>query len=220
ALKKALAMSPGSHGVGVAVINYRLQPQVQWRDQVRDVAHALAWVRSNISQYSGDARRIYLMGHSAGAHLAAQAALNPEFALERDTSGSSLCGVISVSGAALDLSDAKTYALGQKLSYYEARFRDAGANWQAEASPINFITLRAPPFLILYAGGETKALQRQSRLLNDALLTHGVKSDLILVPGQSHARIVLALSRGDKVAGPAILDFIENTRSSAPVPQP
>ncbi len=206
-----------ARGVGVAVINYRLQPQVQWRDQATDVASAVAWVHSHIAQYSGDARRIFLMGHSAGAQLAAHVALHPtEFCLQPGAPLPSVVGVISISGAALDLSDAQTYALGEKISYYETRFRDRGLHWKEDASPINFITPRAPPFLVLYASGERKPFQRQSRLFNDALLTHGGKSKLIVVPGQSHARIVLTLSRDDKIAGPAILNFIETTRSPAP----
>src|SRR5256885_11412708 len=37
-----------AQGIGVAVINYRLQPNVNWREQVEDVAHAIAWVHSHL----------------------------------------------------------------------------------------------------------------------------------------------------------------------------
>ena len=67
---------------------------------------------------------------------------------------------------------------------------------------------QSPPFLILYATGETKALQHQSQLLHAALEKNGVASRLVPVPGESHTRIVLALSHPDKVPARAILDFV------------
>src|SRR5438552_1583080 len=56
-----------SQGIGVAVINYRLQPQVTWREQVEDVAHATAWVYSHLGEYGGNTSRLFIGGHSAGA---------------------------------------------------------------------------------------------------------------------------------------------------------
>ncbi|PHY11992.1 MAG: hypothetical protein CK533_01590 [Acidobacterium sp.] len=51
------------------------------------------------------------------------------------------------------------------------------------------------------------ALQRQSPLLYAALLANGVNSRLAPVPGESHTRIVLALSHPEKAAAPAIIEF-------------
>ena len=198
------------HGVAVAVINYRLQPQVKWREQVQDVAAATAWTRAHIPSYGGDSRRIFLMGHSAGAQLAAHVALNPAPLAALGISSNIICGVVSVSGAGMDLSDAKTYELGQKLPFYEQKFGTGeGAEWKRDASPITYASPGDPPFLILYAGGENKSLKRQSRLLHEALTSHRVGSHLIEIPRQSHSIIVLSLSRDDKGASPAILKFIE-----------
>ncbi len=203
-----------SRGIGTAVINYRLQPTVTWRDQVQDVAQATAWVRTHIPAYGGNARDIFLMGHSAGAQLATHVALNPQPLAQAGITSNILCGVISVSGAGLDLADEKSYQLGHNIKYYEKRFRGESASdsWQREASPIAYIQSNAPPFLILYAGGEDKSLQRQSARLHEALTQQGVSNRILEVPGQSHARIVLTLSRPDKTAVPAILKFIEARR--------
>ena len=201
------------HGVGVAVINYRLQPQVNWRDQVHDVAAATVWTRAHIASYGGDPGRIFLMGHSAGAQLAAHVALNPAPLSTLGISSNIICGVVSVSGAGMDLSDAKTYELGQKLPFYEKKFGTGeGAEWKRDASPVTYATSDDPPFLILYARGESKSLKRQSQLLHDVLTSHRISSRIVEVPGQSHSIIVLSLSRDDKTAGPAILKFIEENR--------
>ena len=192
-----------TRGIGVAVINYRLQPNVAWPAQVEDVREAAAWVRGNIERYGGRPDRVFLMGHSAGAHLASFAALT--------TPGADIRGVIAVSGAALDLTDEQTYQLGADRDYYRARFLgdDRGDEWKRRASPARFANAKAPTFLILYATGDTKALQRQSQVLHDALTKAGASSRLVPVQGESHSSIVLALSRPDKTAAPAILKFVE-----------
>ncbi len=56
-----------AQGFGTAVINYRLQPAVTWREQVDDVARAGAWVHANIAEPGGDPAAIFLIGPSAGA---------------------------------------------------------------------------------------------------------------------------------------------------------
>ena len=195
-----------SRGIGVAVINYRLQPQVRWTDQVEDVRAALSWVRANIGARGGRADRLFLMGHSAGTHLAAMVALSTTPETRRG-----LQGVIAVSGAGLDLADERTYQLGADRRFYEQRFRngDATDEWKRRASPIRLVTANAPPFLILYATGETRALQHQSQLLHAELVRNGVDSRLAPVTGESHTRIVLALSHPGKTPAQAIVEFVQ-----------
>ena len=197
-----------SQGIGVAVISYRLQPEVSWRQQVSDVADAVSWVKNHIGSYGGDPSRIFIAGHSAGAHLASFVALNRDVAARQGVPR--IAGVICVSGAGLDMSDTETYRLGAVVSFYAKRFAGAGANpgWQRDASPATYASKGAPPFLIMYAEGESAALIRQGRHFHDILDSEGVRNRLVAVPGESHARIVLTLSRADKTAGPAILDFI------------
>jgi acetyl esterase/lipase len=197
-----------ARGIGVAVINYRLQPAATWSEQAQDVADATRWVHSHILRYGGDPERIFLMGHSAGAQLADLVALD-----SKHWKTDFIRGVISVSGAGLDLTDQKTYEIGEKLSYYEARFRPgSAADWQREASPITYIHHGSPPFLFLYGGEEKASLKRQSQLLSRALSERDVENRIVVVPGQSHTRIVLTLSRDDKTSGPAILSFIRHGR--------
>lgn len=202
-----------SQGVGVAVINYRLLPNCNWRDQLDDAAQAVSWVHAHIAEHGGDPARFFLMGHSAGGELCARIAFDPKPFKNVGASTFTICGVITVSGAALDLNDRKTYQLGEKLAYYEKRFRegDTTDRWKDEVSPVNFVRPGGPPFLVLYAGGEKKGLQRQSERFREVLSSAGIPSQLVVVPGESHERIVLTLSRSDKTAGPAILEFIQKS---------
>jgi len=201
-----------AHGVGVAVISYRLLPDVSWTAQIEDVAAATAWVYEHIASYGGNPEALFLMGHSAGAQLATRIALDPAPLERQGRSTGIVCGVVAVSGAAYDVGDSETYRLGGSYPYLVQRFsKDGGPNWPYAASPIRFVHADAPPFLLLYAGGETRALQRQSQRLAARLHEAGASAQTVVVPGESHARILLTLSRDDKTAGPAVLAFIQGT---------
>jgi acetyl esterase/lipase len=65
-----------------------------------------------------------------------------------------------------------------------------------------------PDRMILYAGGESRKPHRQAQCLAQALERAGIEQSVVVVPGESHARMVLTLSRPDKTSVPAILAFI------------
>lgn len=199
-----------SQGIGVAVINYRLQPQVTWRDQVADAALATAWIHRHIADHGGGSDQLFLFGHSAGAQLAAYTGLDPAALNNAGVPRAALRGVIAVSGAGLDLVDAGTYALGHSPNYYRSVMDPAKSNenWQRDGSAVSYISAASPPFLVMIGGSEEKAMKRQSNRLHKALTAGGVPSTFLEVPGQSHGRMVLTLSRPDKLAGPAVVNFI------------
>lgn len=210
-----------SRGIGVALINYRLQPQVTWREQVDDVARATAWIYTHAQNYGADCSRLFVAGHSAGAQLVTRIALDAQPLRQYGLSPTIIKGVVAVSGAGFDLRDEETYQLGRNLHLYESRFRcgDPTDQWKTTASPITFASPAAPPFLVVYSKGETKALQRQSNLLHTALREQGTESELVMVPGENHCRMVLALSRADKAAAPAILSFIQRFGTAPQQPE-
>ncbi len=205
-----------SQGIGTAVINYRLQPAVTWRQQVDDIAHALAWVRTYATNHGGDPDSLFLMGHSAGAQLATYVALDPRPLASLELSPDVICGVIPVSGAGYDLADEATYELGAERAWYEERFRadDPGDAWLSEASAIQYISSEAPPFLIIHVTNEWKSLHHQNRLLDKALTEAGARSRLVVVQGQGHNRMVLSLSRDNKPPVPEILRFVRESKCS------
>jgi dipeptidyl aminopeptidase/acylaminoacyl peptidase len=75
-------------------------------------------------------------------------------------------------------------------------------------APIHYLHKNAPPFLILFAEGEYKAMQRQAHAFYDVLNAQKIKATLVEVPGENHERMVLVLSHPRKAAVPAVLDFI------------
>lgn len=197
-----------SEGIDTAVINYRLQPKVTWREQVDDVAEAVAWVRAHIAERGGDPDRIFVMGHSAGAQLAAHVALNQGVQEKAGIPHDAIDGLIVADGAALDLLDEPTYQT-EDPHYYEKRFgpRTDRAEWAA-ASPVTSADDADPPTLVIYCTGESRGLQRQAQKFAGTLQGIGVKTTLMAIPGESHERMVLVLSHPKKAAAPAIVRFI------------
>ncbi len=207
------------HGYGTAVISYRLIPDVDWPTQAEDVGKAIKWMHENAPQYgaldSALDGALVLMGHSSGAQLAARAVLDPQLLSRAGVPASAIRGLIAVSGAGYDMTDEETYRLGAEPAFYAARFQ-RGVNegdWRAAGSvlPLLGTAAKPPPALVIYAGGETKALQRQSQLLVEALTRAGETPTVIVAPGLSHTRIVPTLSRDDRAAGAAVLAFLRST---------
>ena len=65
-----------SHGYVAVIPDYRIYPQVRWPAFLQDSAQAVRWARDHGADYGGDARRLVLMGHSAGAYNAAMLTLD------------------------------------------------------------------------------------------------------------------------------------------------
>jgi acetyl esterase/lipase len=202
-----------SRGFGAVVIGYRLVWPMDWQSQLGDVARAVAWVQAHAAEKGGRADRIFLMGHSAGAQLAARVATDPAWLAHEGGDVDGICGVAAVSGAGYDLGDIETYRAGFDPLYFAERFGGSrlDGSWWRDASVLPFLDAGDPPFLVASATGESPGLRRQSSLFHEALSTAGVRSRLVTVKGSSHERIILELSRADKTAGPAVLDFLRDT---------
>jgi arylformamidase len=205
-----------TRGIGVALVNYRLQPAVSWREQVVDVTQALAWVYGHAEDYGANKRAIFVSGHSSGAQLATRAVLDHKVLRELRLPPDVPCGVIAVSGAPFDISDNRTYELGTNPALYERPFRDnsGGEDWKHEASAVNYVTSTAPSFLLLHGRWEPKGLKRQNQVMHEALKAAGVSSQLVVTPWDGHFLIVAALSHPGKKASAVILDFIRRAPCS------
>ena len=202
-----------SHGIGVAVINYRLLPGVHWRTQLRDVGRAVLYTRSRAAEAGADTTRLFLSGHSAGAQLVSRVALDNLILAELNASTDVVCGVIGVSGAGYDLEDPETFALGAKPEYLETRYGrvDGTSTWSHDASVLHFVDKDSPPFLLIHGEDEHPGFIRQTKLMAERLKEAGVPVDTVVVDGYTHPRMVLALSREDREAGPAIVAFVKGT---------
>lgn len=212
------------HGVLAAVVNYRLLPSVDWRAQTEDVAGAVTFVRKQAARYGGDPQRLFLMGHSAGAQLAARIALDPSWLEAEGLPARSVCGVVSVSGAGFDLTHVPS--IHGDYAYFATRFAPPGFvprrtmsslpdPWQREASPATFARADAPPFRLMVLRGEAESFAMQADRLNRALRQAGAATSPVDVyDGGPHSLGAVLLSRADLGIARSALRFVQTTPCS------
>ena len=84
------------HGVGCAVMSYRLAHDSVWPAQPRDVAKAFDWLKENIARLGGNSRRIFIVGHSAGGHLAALVSTDAKYLQENGDDLTDIAGTVAM----------------------------------------------------------------------------------------------------------------------------
>ncbi len=193
ALYGALGYRFAKLGIGVAIPSYRLMPGSPHPAQMEDVAAAFAWVQKNIGQLGGDTKRNYLVGHSAGGHLAALLALDQEYLKKHDIPEGAIRGVVALSGV---------YNVS-RLSYFVS---DAGAR---DASPLAHVRGKAPPFLMTYCQWDYLGLPKQARDFAAALRRDFVGAQLVYIPGKSHISEMVDIWQDDDPSARAILNFVK-----------
>lgn len=173
----------------VVSVNYRLVPDAKHAEQVEDVCRAIAWVQKNVARYGGDPERIWLLGHSAGAQLAALAAVDVDRQKAAGVDRRALRGVVLLDGAGYDVP--RQIASLRKKSPMKAVYRKAFTDdpaAQRDASPISKVSVKPPPFLILH-GTEREAFADQAAALAEALKAKGGQAQVFVVAGKTHASI-------------------------------
>jgi len=187
-------------------INYRLLPAAPVATQAQDAANAIAWVAGNITEYGGDPRKIYLMGHSAGAHLVSLVATDDRRLKEAGRNLSLIKGVVELDTAALDIP--KLMKTGR--AFYEPMFGEDPKGW-ADISPMNHVAKgkAIPPFLLVVADKNQMKLE-QAQSFARALREAGARAEILEAPDKTHGTLNGDLGRlGD---GPtrAIMDFLNS----------
>ena len=196
-------------GIVTVAVNYRLTPEATHPDHVRDCSAALEWTYRNIAEYGGDANRIFLSGHSAGAHLASLLALDPQYRKERDLPDDVVKGVVAVSGA----TDLNAHVESTKFTsreHIEQAFGDE-EHELADASPLTHAIDRSidpPPFMIIVAEHDPEGLRAQAKALSEALRDVDGAARFVSVNGRDHFTIVRRFGPDDDAAANAAGEFI------------
>ena len=189
-------------------INYRLSPDVIHPAHVEDVAAAVAWVVNNIASYGGDPGRIFVMGHSAGGHLAALVATDERYLAKNGLSLATLRGSILLEGAGFDITELLTAHERLYGRMYKTAFGEDPASW-ADASPMNHVApgKRIPPFLVIWAGKHDEA-RPQTQRFAEVLADAGVPVETYFAQGDTHGSVLTGLGRPGDVVTKRILSFL------------
>lgn len=157
-------------------INYRLTPAVHHPANVQDVADAVVWLYENARHYSADPEKIFLIGHSAGADLAAMVAIDNKYLSKSGGSTRIIDGVVLLDGNGYDLSITMKNAGNKMKEWYTEAFGKTKKDWD-QASAINFVEAgnEIPPFMIAYADDQDLS-QKQAITLSKKLSEAKVKN--------------------------------------------
>lgn len=179
-----------NQGFTLISINYRLVPEVDVATQGQDVAQAIEWVKSHAAELKIDPERIFIMGHSAGAHLAALVGTNEEFLKGAGGTLADVRGIILLDGAGYDVPrQIKEAPLKSSRELYLEAFGDDASKY-ARVSPLEHISAGKgiPPFLILYCAQRPDA-KSQSTALGKKLERAGGSVKVVGCENKTHMTI-------------------------------
>ena len=180
------AQGLASMGYVVVVADYRLYPEVRFPDFVHDGAAVLAWTASHIKDYRGDASRTFLVGHSAGAFIAASLAYDGSYLEARGLDASQLKGFVGMSGA---------YNFRPVIQHDPELVAVFGRHADSDlAQPITHVSEGAPPTLLITGEEDPIVAPENSHTLADRLHAAGAEAEVHTYPSIAHAGTVLALA--------------------------
>ncbi|GAA5478592.1 alpha/beta hydrolase [Haloferula helveola] len=196
------------HGFVVVSVNYRLSPEVTHPGHIEDVCKAIAWVEKNIAKHGGDPQQIYLIGHSAGAHLAALAAVDQTRLKKAGGDPAAIRGVILIDGACYDVP--RQMRSGTPFAKDDGMYAKAfttDTKVQRDASPASKVTAKPPPFLILHVKNRRDSTE-QSEILARALRKKGGKVVVEGIYGKNHMTINSSFGLPDDATTKAAAQFL------------
>ena len=196
--------------------NYRLLPGVDMATIVRDIARSIRWVHDHIAEYGGDPKRLLVMGHSAGAQLAALICTDDRYLGAEGLSLSIIKGCVPVDGdtydvpAIIETAETRRRVHGQPQAKYGHRekFGDDPAKHR-DFSAVTHVAggKGIPPFLILHVA-EHPDTTAQAQRLAAVLKGAGVPATVFGARETTHGKINADLGLPDDPATKALFAFV------------
>lgn len=174
-----LAPSFLDRGMAFAAMTYELCPAIDLDLMVSEVRQGVAWTVTATRSFGFDVERTVLIGHSAGAHLAAMTALAPHESVP------TIAGVCGVSGI-YDLRPLVGTYLNEALKLDEAS--------ALRVSPIAHLSPGMPKFVIGVGAGESPPFHAQSAMFAAAVQAFGGEARLLTLDGGDHYSAIAALA--------------------------
>jgi acetyl esterase/lipase len=191
------AVSQGFVGV---TLNYRLAPQSTWPSGIEDVRAAVAWLRANVARYGGDADKIVLWGHSAGAaHVADYVADAAKRGRDADVAGAAL-----TSGF---------YDLGTEVSVWKVYYGDDVSTY-AERSSLPGLIATEVPLFVNDAELDPDLFREETAKLVAARVAAGKPIEPVHLAGHSHLSETYAVGTGDRSLSGPVLEFIRRVTAT------
>ena len=197
--------------------NYRLLPEVEMDVLIRDVAKSLGWVHKHIAGHGGDPARIFVMGHSAGAQLAALLCTDDRYLKAEGVPFDALKGCVPVDGDTYDL-PAMIMTAEVRQAVHRLPLPVPGHRGKFGNDPKKHIDFSAvthvakgkgiPPFLILHVAGHPDTTA-QARRLAAVLQEAGIPTRLFGAKETTHNKLNADLGLPDDPATEELFRFLD-----------
>ena len=192
-----VALPLAARGAVVVVPDYRLYPEVAFPAFLDDNARAVAWAAEHAAELGADARRLFIVGHSAGAYNAAMLALDPRFLAAAGYGRRSLAGVVGLAGPYDFLP-----ITGEDIKPVFATVGDGPLS-----QPISYVDGHNPPMLLLAGDADTTVNPRNTLSLADRVRAAGGPVEAQILPGIGHIGIVTAFAPLFRARAPVLDDI-------------
>jgi acetyl esterase/lipase len=190
-------------GYITVIPDYRVYPEVKYPAFLEDAAAAVGWAKRNAKRLGGDPRSLFVVGHSAGAYIAAMMALDRRWlARQRLDAGRDLAGWVGISGP-YDFLPLEDEAL--KVIFAGDRV--------AATQPITYADRGNAPALLLTGNADTTVLPRNTRNLATRLRANQNSVTDRYYPGVGHAQMVGAFAPALSFLAPTLNDVDEFIRA-------
>jgi arylformamidase len=218
--KKEVQLKPQAFtekGFVFVSINYRLWPAVDMGTLIRDVAKAAHWVHEHIAEFGGDPKRLLVMGHSAGAQLAAIICTDDRYLKTEGLSLDIVKGCVPVDGDTFDVPAivevAETRWRVHNLPKSKTGHREKFGNDPEKHKDYSAVTHVAkgkgiPPFFILHVSGHPDTTAQAQRLGN-VLKENDIPVTVFGARETTHSKVNADLGKPDDAATTAMFGFVE-----------
>lgn len=201
-----IGQSLASAGFIVVIPDYRLHPDVVFPAFINDAARAVAYVHDRFRSSEADGRRLFLSGHSAGAHIAAMLNLDEQYLQSAGVSEETIAGVIGLSGP-YDF-------LPLKADIYKATFPE---EVRAQSQPIKFVDGSEAPMLLITGDADRVVEPGNTTRLAAVIAAQGGDAKVSTYRRVGHIGTVGGLATAKPWRGPPIrqeiIDFIRARQS-------
>jgi len=194
-----VAAGLAARGFVVMVPNYRLYPAVRMAEAAADVASAVAFAEKTAARYGADPASLVMMGHSAGAHLAALVTYDPAWLRAAGATPPRAFAGFAGPYDFLPLKDADLIDYFGPPAHYPT------------TQPVNFVDAASAPAFIVQGLADTTVALKNSRSLAAHLEAAGVHADLHLMPAEDHGGVLKRFARFYRGHDPlyeALIEFL------------
>jgi dipeptidyl aminopeptidase/acylaminoacyl peptidase len=206
-----LGKNMASKNVISVIINYSLSPKSQYEEMAYDCSEALKWVRDSIATYGGSPERIFVMGHSAGGHLAALINNDPRFFKKAGISNP-IKAVILNDGFGLDMFEYLNVAKKNRRTKSFLKTFSKDENIWKTGSPMFYLENVQNPFLIFVGEHTYPAIKLQSDRLYKVQIAANNPIEINIVKRKRHIGMITQMIFRNNQMYSMILNFMNKYR--------